>query len=417
MGSRNGLLWSVALALILSACGGGGGNSSAPPPIPVMAVSYATWNASPQYLGEVRPGGTRTAVEMFGDQTVRQIAHLSTGGARLRVKLSNLFGTGPITFTSVRIAKSTGGSSIDPSSDRVITFGGSPSLTATAGTEFWSDEIDLAAARGMDVAVSIYIATPTPADTGHMFSNGNTYLARGNAVSAPSCSTANVDARPSLYWLTAIAASSEQKSNVVVAFGDSITEGSQSTFAGNLRYPDQLSARLAGEANPNIAVVNAGIGGNRWVFDFPGQSGSNRFERDVLGVQGVTHAILLLGINDLEVAHALPSQKVTADQLIAATQAAMSKAKARGVKVLLGTLLPYKGSALFDATDEAVRQGYNGWVRTQVVADGTVDFDAALRDPADPFAISPQLASFDHLHPNDAGYGAMAAAVDIAKLR
>ena len=406
---------SVALALSLSACGGGGGNSSAP--VPVTVVSYATWIASPQDLGEMPPGGSRTAVEMFADQTVRQIAHLSTGGTRLRVKLSNLFGTGPVTFTSVRIAKSTEASSIDPSSDRAVTFAGSPSLTATAGGEFWSDDIDLAAARGMEVAVSIYISTPTPADTGHMSSNGITYVARGNAASAPSFSTADVDARPSLYWLAAIAASGEQKSNVVVAFGDSITGGSQSTFGGNLRYPDQLSARLAGEATPNISVVNAGIGGNRWVFDFPGPSGSNRFERDVLGVPGVTHAILLLGINDLEVAHAFPAQKVTADQLIAATQAAVSKAKARGVRVLLGTLLPYKGSALYDAADEAVREGYNGWIRSQAIADGVVDFEAALRDPSDPLAIAPQFASPDHLHPNDAGYAAMAAAVDVTKLR
>jgi lysophospholipase L1-like esterase len=137
----------------------------------------------------------------------------------------------------------------------------------------------------------------------------------------------------------------------------------------------------------------------------------------VLDVFGVTHAIIQLGINDLQFTRIVPSQPVTLEQLIAATQAAVTQAHARGVKVLLGTLLPYKGASLYDAGDDAVRQGYNAWIRSQAVADGVVDFDAALRDPADPLALAPQLASSDHLHPNDAGYAAMAAAIDIARLR
>lgn len=376
---------------------------------------YASWSASPQDLNEAPPGAPRPAPAIVGNQTVRQIAHLSAGGTTLAVRLSNLFGTVPVTFTAVRIAKSLGGSSIDPATDHAVTFSGATSLTAPPGTEFLSDEIALPAGRATDIAVSLYIAAATPAQTGHISANSTAYVASGNVASAASLSGA--DTLTSLYWLTAIVASGDQRNNVVVAFGDSITEGTGSTLDRNLRYPDQLSARLAGESAPGISVVNEGIGGNRWVFDFPGPSGANRFERDVLGVQGVTHAILLLGINDLEVAHAIPTQSVTLDQLTAAVQTAVSKAKARGVKVLLGTLLPYKGSALFDPADETVRQAFNGWIRTQTVADGVVDFEAALRDPSDPQSIAPQFASPDHLHPNDAGYAAMAAAVDIARLR
>jgi lysophospholipase L1-like esterase len=406
---------ALVLAVLLAGCGGGGGGSTSTPPPPPVLATFATWSASPQALNEAPPGAPRPAPGVVGDQTVRQVAHLSAGGTKLRVKLSNLFGTAPVTFTAVRIAKSTGASSIDASTDHAVTFAGLASPTVPAGIEIWSDDVDLPVARGADVAVSIYIAAQAPAETGHIGANSNVYFAPGNVASAATFT--NADIRTSFYWLSEIDASAEQKANVVVAFGDSITEGTGSTPDRNLRYPDQLSARLAGEASPVISVVNAGIGGNRWVFDFPGPSGASRFDRDVLGVQGVTHAIVLLGINDLEVAHAIPTQTVTLDQLTGAAQTAVSKAKAKGVKTLLGTLLPYKGSALYDPADELTREAFNAWIRTQTVADGVVDFEAALRDPSDPLSIAPQFSSGDHLHPNDAGYAAMAAAVDVAKLR
>jgi lysophospholipase L1-like esterase len=404
----------LSLCFVLASCGGGGRGASTPPP-PVTAFAYATWTSSPQPLSDAPPGALRPAPIVFTDKTIREVAHLSMGGTKLKVKLSNLFGTVPVTFTSVRVAKSTGASAIDMSTDRAVTFGGSASLTAPPGTEFVSDDIDIPVARGTDVAVSIYVADATPAETGHASTNSTVYVSDGNAVSAPTLPS--LDARTSSYWLAGVDASGPQKTNVVVAFGDSITEGSQSTLDANRRYPDQLSARLAAESNLPVSVVNAGIGGNRWVFDFPGPSGANRFERDVLGVQGVTHTIILLGINDLEVAHSIPSQVVTVDQLTAATQGAIAKAKARGVKVLLGTVTPYRGSALYDPADEIVREAYNAWIRSQALADGVIDFDAALRDPADSVSLAPQYSSPDHLHPNDAGYAAMAASIDVSKLR
>jgi lysophospholipase L1-like esterase len=137
----------------------------------------------------------------------------------------------------------------------------------------------------------------------------------------------------------------------------------------------------------------------------------------VLGVAGVTHTIILLGINDFQVARAFGQPPVTADALESATTQAIAHAKAKHVKVLLGTLTPYKGAALFNADDEAQRQAYNAWVRQNRDADAIVDFDAALRDPADPQSLAALFASPGHLHPNDAGYGAMAAAIDLATLR
>ena len=207
------------------------------------------------------------------------------------------------------------------------------------------------------------------------------------------------------------------KTDVVVAFGDSITDGSQSTPGAHKSYPEQLFARVAGRTGPRIGVVNAGIGGNRWLADDPGPSGTSRFERDVLSVQGITHAILLLGIDDFEVPRLFATQPATAQSLIAATMTAMAKARQRGVKVLLGTLLPYKGSSLYNPDDDAQRRAYNDWVRQQSGADAVVDFDRALRDPADPLALASQFSSADRLHPNDAGYAAMAAAVDLSAWR
>ena len=382
-------LW---LSLALAACGGGGGGGTPASP-PAVPATYATWTAPPQNLNEVFPGAQPPAPLTLTDVTLRHVAHLSQGGTRVKVKFSNLFGAGPVTFDTVWIAKSTGSPAADAPTLRALTFSGSPTLTLAAGAEAWSDEAELALARGADVHVSYHIAGPTQTATGH--------VALTQAV----------------LWLSAIAAVGDPRPNVVVAFGDSITDGTGSTPGANRSYPDQLSARLAGEAAPPIAVVNAGIGGNRWLHDVRGPSGASRFARDVLDVPGVTHAIILLGINDLEVARIVPSQPLALDQLISGTQTAVTQAHARGVKVLLGTLLPYKGAALFDTADELVREGYNAWVRSQAVADGIVDFDAALRDPADPLALAPQYASPDHLHPNDAGYAAMAAAVDASRLR
>jgi lysophospholipase L1-like esterase len=261
----------------------------------------------------------------------------------------------------------------------------------------------------------MHAASVTALTTGHKSTTNSSISTPGNAVSAAVYGTATFS--PNLYWLTEIDTSTTDATHVVVAFGDSITDGSNSTQGAHKSYPEQLAARVSENVNPRIAVVDAGIGGNRWLVDNPGPAGLTRFDHDVLGVAGITHTIILLGINDFEVATAFASPPVTAEALELAATQAIAKAKAKNVKVILGTLTPYKGAALFNAGDEAQRQAYNAWVRQNKDADAIVDFDAALRDPADPQSLAAQYASFDHLHPNDAGYGAMAAAVDLATLR
>ena len=402
------------VALLLAACGGGGGGSSTAMPPPATAAFYASFSLAPQDLTEGLPGQPHIAPDIATDRTIREVAHLSTAGDSIRLRVSNRFGTTPLAFTAVHVARSMGGFSIDTTSDRAVTFGGSMLVTIAPGAEATSDAIALPVSALSDVAVSFYVASATPLATGHKSTTSTSTSAPGNEVSA---ATIAGTTSSKLHWLTEIDAASADATNVVVAFGDSITDGSQATPGAHASYPEQLAARAASSGIPRIAVVNEGIGGNRWLQDNPGPSGVSRFDRDVLGVQGVTHVIILLGINDFQVARAFNQAPVTADTLIAAATQAIAQAKARNVKVLLGTLTPYKGAGLFNAGDEAQRKAYNAWVRGNKDVAAVVDFDAVLRDPNDPQSLAPQYASSDHLHPNDAGYAAMAAAVSLSSLR
>ena len=402
--------------MFVAACGGGGGGSSssssdtATPP----KAFHASWTSAPQDLTEGLPGAPHVTPDIVADQTVREVAHLSIGGDGMRVKISNLFGTTPLVLDAVHVARSPSAGAIDPANDRAVTFAGSALVTIAPGAEATSDPVALPVPPLTDVAVSMHLPQATALATGHKSTTNGSIIADGNQVVA-----ATIPGTPSgnLYFVKEIDVSSADPTHVVVAFGDSITDGSQSTPGAHTSYPEELAVHASGNANPRIAVVDAGIGGNRWLQDDPGPAGIHRFDTDVLGVEGVTHAIVLLGINDFEVARAFGQQPVAADALISATSDAIARAKARNVKVLLGTITPYKGSTLFNADDETQRQAFNTWARGNHDVAAIVDFDSVLRDPADPQSIAPQFSSADHLHPNDAGYAAMAAAVDLASLR
>ncbi len=284
-------------------------------------------------------------------------------------------------------------------------------VTIAPGAEATSDAVSLVVPPLSDVALSFHVALPTALTTGHKATTSMSVLAPGNAVSV---ATLTGDTSTNFLWATEVDVTSADAVKVVVAFGDSITYGSQSTPGTHASYPEQLAQRVNGQ---RIAVVDAGIGGNRWLQDDPGPAGTQRFDHDVLAVQGVTHAVVLLGINDFEVARAFGLAPVTADALVSAASDVIARAKAHNVKVLLGTLTPYKGSPLFDMNDEAQRQAYNTWVRQNKDAAAIVEFDALLRDAGDPQSLATQFSSPDHLHPNDAGYAAMAASIDLATLR
>lgn len=349
----------------------------------------------------------------FHDQTVRMVVHTSIGGRRLRIRVSNPYGAPPLRIGAARIAWRGDGSAIVPGTDRAVTFNGKGTCTVGPGVVLVSDPVELAAGPQTDLAVSLYF----PGDTGPPAArNGlhTTYISRsGDATGASTIEDGLTT--PIWYWLTAVDVLAPADAAAVVAFGDSITEGWRSTDDADRSYPADLSRRLQqGNLAPPRAVANLGLGGNRVLHDVSGASALARFDRDVLGQAGVAWLLLLEGINDI--GH-IDQEPVTADDLIGGLKQMIERAHTQGIRVMIGTLTPYAGAAYASPAGEAIRQAVNAWIRTTDRVDARVDFDAATRDPADAARLRPEFDPGDHLHLNDAGYAAMADAIDLRVLR
>lgn len=403
-----GFVAAACLAAGLSACGN-------------TQRLQATWTAAPQDYNEPFPvpGVPQPEPQSFQDQSIRHVMRVSAGGDKVRVRVSNLFGTTPVILGGVHIARSTGGASINASTDTVLRFNGQESVTVPAGQEAWSDETHFSLPSQTNVAVTVYVPQTTPVATVHSQGQQTISVAAGNALGSETFTP--TETRQSYYWVTGIDVSNDDARGVIVAFGDSITDGAFSTVDAANRYPDFLARRVAADpALKGFSVVNQGIGGNRVLNDVIGTRAVDRFQRDALGTTGVTHAIILIGINDIGFGAFAPEQAVTADEIIAGLQTMVDQAKARNVAVFLGTLLPFKGTfpPYYSEETEAKRQAVNAWIRANTAqATGIIDFEAATRDPADPLQMRPEYDSGDHLHPNDAGYEAMANAIDLALFR
>lgn len=387
---------------------------------------FATWYAAPQNYNILYPGVTVPPLAI-SNQSIRQIVHTSHGGSLIRVKLSNFFGTTPVTFAEARIARSTGSGGIDPATDHTLRFGGNSTVTLAPGEERWSDPVYLQVPTQSDLAISLYVPLNTPVVTTHTIGMQTNYLSPGNQASA--AVMGNATATTMYFWLSEVDASTADESGsvtdqaahpykVVVAFGDSITDGYGSTPNANHRWPNLLDNRVqaAAEDLGRASVVNAAIAGNRWIYDGVGPAGVTRFAHDVAGVSGATHVMILLGINDIGIGELIPQQNVSADQIIAAMQATIAQAKANGIKIYLGTITPYNGASYYDAAGEMKREAVNAFVRSANGADGVLDFDQIVRDPSNPTALLPAYDSGDHLHPNDVGYQAMANSIDLGVL-
>jgi lysophospholipase L1-like esterase len=387
----------------------------------------AAWGAAPQAWSEslVLPGEGPPAPLVLRDQTVRQRVRVTLSGEAVRIRLSNAAGTVPITVNAATVARSAGGSSVEPGSVASLRFGGATSVTLPPGAERFSDPVKMHVAANAELAVSLYFAGSTPATTVHRLAGRTGYVAAGNASHAVALSSA----APMTHYLLVTGADVQAASphRVVVAFGDGMTDGMGTTLDALRRYPDQLAARLQGGAAHlrRVAVVNAGLAGNRVLHDGIGPRAVARFERDVLGQSGVTHVIVLLGIDDIGYAaysgpphRLIPSdQVVSPDQIIAGYQSMIAAAQARHVKVILATLLPFRGAAYYSEGREMQRQAVNAWIRAQASSVHAIaDFDRTMRDPDDPLALRRDYDSGDHLHPNDAGYAAMAESLDLMRL-
>jgi lysophospholipase L1-like esterase len=392
-----------------------------------------TWAASPQsprfvfprVLMAPQPGQTNPppppifpSPPTIKNQTVRMIVHTSIGGHRARVQLSNAFGTSALTVGAAHIALRGKDSTIVSGSDRPLTFCGSPSFTIPPTAEVISDPVDLDVPKLADLVISVYIPGEASTPSVHLTGLHPTYISQQSGDLTGAASIDDPKPLQLWYWISAVDVEAPSKSGVIVAFGDSITDGATSTPDTNRSWPSQLAERLAAnKATADVAIVNEGISGNRLLNDGAGVSALARFDRDVLSQPGVKWLIVLEGINDIGIGGrpgAQPPDAVTAEDLIAAHKQIIERAHMHGIKAIGATLTPYVGAAYASEQGEVMREAVNQWIRTGGAYDAVIDFDAAVQDPANPKQIRPAYNIRDHLHPNDDGYKAMAAAVDLS---
>jgi lysophospholipase L1-like esterase len=373
----------------------------------------ATWAASPMAAAPERlaaPDDFSSAG--FDSQTIRDIVWTSAGGQAARISLSNQFGTRPVTFGQVDVGISAGGPLIVPGSNHRVTFAGSASVTVAPGASAVSDPVTMAVPAQTDLAVSLYASGPTGSATYHSDAQQINYVSTpGDYADSESASAFTITSQHWYFLDEVDVLAGAATGGTIVAFGDSITDGYRSAVDVNDRWPNDLARRLLADPRAGVhAVVDEGISGNRILANSAlfGVNAQARFGRDAAAVSGARYVILLEGINDIGFT-LTPTARIIAgyEHLIAAAHAA-------GLKIFGATLTPFQGSGYYSAAGEAEREAVNRWIRTSGAFDGVIDFDRAVRDPADPLRLRPAYDSGDHLHPNDAGYQAMANAINLA---
>lgn len=393
-----------------------------------IAIGHAaewvqTWGAAP--LPPTPAMGPFPATPEFVNQTIRQTIRLSVGGPRFRLRLSNEYGTKPLTIGAVRVALSDEKGNIRPGTERPVLFSGKPTASVPAGSPYLSDPIDLSVGALSSLSISIYLPEDTGPCTCHATGLQDAFVSDvGDFTGKSFAPTRTMQFRA---FISGVEVESARAGRAVVVLGDSISDGAGSTPNTNQRWPDILANRLNAQGAGGWGVVNMGISGNRVLADGAGQSALARFDRDVLSAPGVSTVILFVGVNDLgisygrfegalaEVFKSLASgNKVTAESMIAGYRQLITRARTRGLKVLAATITPYGGAAYYSEEGEAVRQAINTWIRTAGEADGVLDFDAVIRDPDQPNQIKDGFHSGDYLHGSDAGYAAMASSVDLS---
>ncbi len=389
-----------------------------------------TWSASPMSAG---PLAIPFALG-FTDQTIRDIVHTSIGGSSLRVRLTNAFGNQPVTFGAIDVGIEQSGASLVPGSNHVVTFGGSRSVTIPVGAEALSDPLLLSVDSEQNLAVSLFTPGLTGPATVHSFAQQTNYVSGTGDFTGAEGAGAFTSTATSWYFLDGVdVLVSPSAKGAVVALGDSITDGTASTVNANRRWPNDLARRfLAGPPGLVMSVLDEGIGGNRVLNDSPclGVNALARLDRDVLAQTGVRDVILLEGINDIGFSQVTPTSlpgvpfacftpntDVSAAQIIAGYQQIIAQVHAKELKIFGGTLTPFKGAFYWSPAAEAKREVVNNWIKTSGAFDAVIDFAAATADPSNPLVFATQFDSGDHLHPNDAGYQAMANAVNLALFR
>jgi lysophospholipase L1-like esterase len=390
----------------------------------------ATWAASPQSV-TLNPDEPLLKIE---DQTVRERVRVSIGGDQICIRLSNEYGSLPLLIGSVTVATPKDAASVRLGSIQSVSFGGRTSITVPAGAPVVSDPIAFPVISGAEISISLYFPERVATPTLHGLALKRAVISQhGDHTRAENIEAGAVS--ESSILLTAVLVPAQASQSLVVAFGDSVTDGDGSTMDADHNWPGDLIRRLGKTPETSrVAVVNEGIVGNRVLKDGAGITAGfgvgalARFDRDVLALPGVTHLVLLEGLNDIGFSGAQlggtyladPAVPCTPQDLIDAYLQFVSRAHANGVKVIGATITPFEGfgiSGYYSESKEVVRQAVNRWIRTSGSFDGVLDFDAVLRDPDHPSRLLARFASPDHLHPNDVGYQAMADAINLALFR
>ncbi|QCX78005.1 GDSL-like Lipase/Acylhydrolase [Streptomyces sp. YIM 121038] len=418
---RRSVVAATALALVAGFSAAGASASTAPAGKDTRW--NAAWAAAPQRpsIGFV----PNWAEAGFDRHTLRQVVRVTQGGDRARIRLSNAYGASPLRIAGATVARTEGtkGAAVAKGTLRRLTFGGERAVTIPAGGQLSSDAAALGLDRFDSVTVTLRLAGTTGPATFHAQSFATSYRATGDHLTDTGGGAFD-ESTESWYYLAGVDVRGERpaRRDGIVLFGDSITDGFGSSPDHNRRWSDALAERLAKAGTPR-PVVNSGIGGNLVLNDSAwfGDKSSTRFARDVTDLPNAGTVVVLEGVNDIGFSETdkptyKPAPVVTARELINGHRKLIRAAHAKGLKVVGATLVPFGGSDHYGERAAAVSDAFNTWVRTSGAYDGYVDFDQALADPADPERIRPAYDSGDHLHPNDAGYRAMARAVDLKTL-
>jgi lysophospholipase L1-like esterase len=369
-----------------------------------------SWGASPAF-----PVGPE-----LNNATIRQLVRISAGGSQVRVRFTNETGTQPVVIGAATIARpGNAPGSIDPASSKPLTFGGATSITVPPGAPAISDPIDLAVSPLDSLSISLFVSRWTGPSVVHPLGVQTAWVSiAGDSTTAPTLPDATESTMRFLLSRVEVAA----EGGTVVTLGDSITDGYGSGTDANRRWPDILAERLAKAGGPAVGVVNSGISGNRILHDLPeqmfGPSALSRFDRDVLSVPGVRWVVIMEGINDIghSGSAGLTEQAVSAEEIIGGLRQLVARAHGAGLKAYCATLTPYEGTVFanyYSPEGETKRQAVNQWIRTGKGCDAVIDFDSVVRDQAQPSKLKAEFDVGDRLHPNAAGYEAMANSVDL----
>jgi len=383
-----------------------------------------TWTASAQPAWEADFPVPLGFPSNLHNQTIRQVARVSIGGDKARIIVSNEYGKLPLKLGAAHIALTADEAATKPGTDRVLTFGGSPTITIPPGAPAISDPVDIDIAPLSEVSVSLFFPEVAPATTMHWDGHQTAYVATGNKA-------AEADFKPDSkqtqrVFLTGIMVEAPEDARAIVLFGDSITDGDGSTIDGNDRWPDTLAERLNAAGGAPVAVLIQGISGAKVLSDRMGVNALARFDRDVLNQPRADTVVLMMGINDIGwpgSGLALRDPEPTADEIIAGYRQLIARAHADGMKIIGATLTPFGDSfagtpfeGYYTPEKEKIRVAVNDFIRNSKEFDGVIDFDKVVVDPARPGFIKAEFDKGDHLHPNAAGYDAMAASIDLGLL-